>query len=243
MHETRAGAAAAAAAATKANAYSLPDLPYAYDALEPSIDAATMKFHHDKHHATYVAGINGKLDEKDQPPIADLMKIVRISASQNTHTNHTERTQAKDKGYNNAGGGVYNHDMFWQAMAPKGKGGAPSAALSAAIDKSFGSMDKMKEEWEALAAPASTFGSGWVWLYVKGKDLKLGNTPNQDNPLMKGANIEGIPILGIDVWEHAYYLKYQNRRPEYVKAFWDVVNWNQVSAWYDDALAGKAPQF
>ena len=104
----------------------------------------------DKHHATYVAGINGKLDEKDQPPIADLMKI------------------AKDKGYNNAGGGVYNHDMFWQAMAPKGKGGAPSAALSAAIDKSFGSMDKMKEEWEALAAPASTFGSGWVWLYVKG---------------------------------------------------------------------------
>ena len=111
---------------------------------------------------------------------------------------------AKDKGYNNAGGGVYNHDMFWQAMAPKGKGGAPSAALSAAIDKSFGSMDKMKEEWEALAAPASTFGSGWVWLYVKGKDLKLGNTPNQDNPLMKGANVEGIPILGIDVWEHAY---------------------------------------
>ena len=94
--------------------------------------------------------------------------------------------------------------MFWQAMAPKGKGGAPSAALAAAIDKSFGSMDKMKEEWEALAAPASTFGSGWVWLYVKGKDLKLGNTPNQDNPLMKGANIEGIPILGIDVWEHAY---------------------------------------
>ena len=144
------GTAAAAAAATKANAYSLPDLPYAYDALEPSIDAATMKFHHDKHHATYVAGINGKLDEKDQPPIADLMKI------------------AKDKGYNNAGGGVYNHDMFWQAMAPKGKGGAPSAALAAAIDKSFGSMDKMKEEWEALAAPASTFGSGWVWLYVKG---------------------------------------------------------------------------
>ena len=111
---------------------------------------------------------------------------------------------AKDKGYNNAGGGVYNHDMFWQAMAPKGKGGAPSAALAAAIDKSFGSMDKMKEEWEALAAPASTFGSGWVWLYVKGKDLKLGNTPNQDNPLMKGANIEGIPILGIDVWEHAF---------------------------------------
>ena len=243
MHETRAGAAAAAAAATKANAYSLPDLPYAYDALEPSIDAATMKFHHDKHHATYVAGINGKLDEKDQPPIADLMKIVRIPVSQNTHTNHTKRTQAKDKGYNNAGGGVYNHDMFWQAMAPKGKGGAPSAALAAAIDKSFGSMDKMKEEWEALAAPASTFGSGWVWLYVKGKDLKLGNTPNQDNPLMKGANIEGIPILGIDVWEHAYYLKYQNRRPEYVKAFWDVVNWNQVSKWYDDALAGKAPQF
>ena len=106
--------------------------------------------------------------------------------------------------------------MFWQAMAPKGKGGAPSAALAAAIDKSFGSMDKMKEEWEALAAPASTFGSGWVWLYVKGKDLKLGNTPNQDNPLMKGANIEGIPILGIDVWEHAFtsasQVAFDNRR-------------------------------
>ena len=119
--------AAAAAMASKASAYSLPDLPYAYEALEPSIDAATMKFHHDKHHATYIAGINGKLDEKDQPSIADLMK------------------DAKQKGFNNAGGGVYNHDMFWQAMAPKGKGGAPSAALSAAIDKSFGSMDKLKE--------------------------------------------------------------------------------------------------
>ena len=128
-------------------------------------------------------------------------------------------------------------------MAPKGKGGAPSAALSAAIDKSFGSMDKMKEEWEALAAPASTFGSGWVWLYVKGKDLKLGNTPNQDNPLMKGANVEGIPILGIDVWEHAYYLKYQNRRPEYIAAFYNVVNWAKVGEYYATAAAGKPIAF
>jgi Fe-Mn family superoxide dismutase len=219
------GTAAAAAAATKANAYSLPDLPYAYDALEPSIDAATMKFHHDKHHATYIAGINGKLDEKDQPPIAELMK------------------DAKAKGFNNAGGGVYNHDLFWKALAPAGKGGAPSKALAAAIDKKFGSLDKLKEEWAALGAPASTFGSGWVWLIVQGKDLAICNSPNQDNPLMKGAATEGIPILGLDVWEHAYYLKYQNRRPEYVAAFWDIVNWNQVNEWYDDALAGKAPQF
>ena len=209
-----------------AAAYSLPDLPYDYAALEPSIDAATMKFHHDKHHATYVAGINGKIDEKDQPSIRDLM------------------TDAKAKGFNNAGGGVYNHDLFWQALAPKGTGGAPSAALSAAIDKAFGSADAMKEKWGALAAPAVTFGSGWVWLVVDTKGgLSIGNTPNQDNPLMKGAATEGIPILGLDVWEHAYYLKYQNRRPEYVAAFWDVVNWNQVNAWYDAALQGKAPEF
>ena len=218
-------AAALSTVAAPALAYVLPDLPYDYAALEPSIDAATMKFHHDKHHATYVAGINGKIDEKDQPPIAELMK------------------DAKAKGFNNAGGGVYNHDLFWKAMAPAGTGGKPSAALAAAIDKKFGSMDKMKEEWAALAAPASTFGSGWVWLIVQGKDLAICNSPNQDNPLMKGAPTEGIPILGLDVWEHAYYLKYQNRRPEYISAFWDVVNWNQVNAWYDDALTGKAPQF
>jgi len=212
--------------APAALAYSLPDLPYDYAALEPSIDAATMKFHHDKHHATYVAGINGKIDEKDQPPIADLM------------------VDAKAKGFNNAGGGVYNHDLFWQAMAPAGKTGAPNAALAAAIDKAFGSSDALKEQWAALAAPASTFGSGWVWLVVdKSGGLKIGNTPNQDNPLMKGAATEGIPILGLDVWEHAYYLKYQNRRPEYIAAFWDVVNWNQVNVWYGDALNGKAPQF
>ena len=220
-----AAAALAAAAAGPAVAYVLPDLPYDYAALEPSIDAATMKFHHDKHHATYIAGINGKLDEKDQPPIAELMK------------------DAKAKGFNNAGGGVYNHDLFWKALAPAGKGGAPSKALAAAIDKKFGSLDKLKEEWAALGAPASTFGSGWVWLIVQGKDLAICNSPNQDNPLMKGAATEGIPILGLDVWEHAYYLKYQNRRPEYVAAFWDIVNWNQVNEWYDDALAGKAPQF
>ena len=167
----------------------------------------------------------------------------RARVPTNNDARHAERPQAKDKGYNNAGGGVYNHDLFWKALAPAGKGGAPSKALAAAIDKKFGSLDKLKEEWAALGAPASTFGSGWVWLIVQGKDLAICNSPNQDNPLMKGAATEGIPILGLDVWEHAYYLKYQNRRPEYVAAFWDIVNWNQVNEWYDDALAGKAPQF
>mmetsp|Transcript_23310 Transcript_23310/g.30222 ORF Transcript_23310/g.30222 Transcript_23310/m.30222 type:complete len:261 (+) Transcript_23310:41-823(+) len=221
---------ASAFVATIAQAYDLPDLPYPYEALEPSIDAATMKIHHDKHHATYVAGINGALEGKEQPPIADLM---------------TDAIKGGVKGIRNSGGGVYNHDLFWQVMAPKGKGGEPSKDLSTAIEKAFGSMDSFKEQWAAAAAPAARFGSGWVWLIVDGKkDLKITSTPNQDNPLMKGVEgDEGLPILGIDVWEHAYYLKYQNRRPEYVSAFWDVVNWNQVNSWYTDALNGKAPQF
>ncbi|KAJ8601287.1 hypothetical protein CTAYLR_007752 [Chrysophaeum taylorii] len=220
---------AATAVVASVYAYELPDLPYPYEALEPSIDAATMKIHHDKHHATYIAGINAALEGKDQPPIADLMKTA-ISGGV--------------KGVRNSGGGVYNHDFFWMVMAPKGDGGAPSEKLSAAIDKAFGSMDGLKEQWAAAATPAARFGSGWVWLIVDGNTLKITSTPNQDNPLMKGVEgTEGIPILGIDVWEHAYYLKYQNRRPEYVAAWWDVVNWDQVNAWYDDALAGKPPQF
>mmetsp|Transcript_17726 Transcript_17726/g.55523 ORF Transcript_17726/g.55523 Transcript_17726/m.55523 type:complete len:262 (-) Transcript_17726:330-1115(-) len=220
---------AAAMIATVATAYELPDLPYPYEALEPSIDAATMKIHHDKHHATYVAGLNAALEGKDQPPVAELMKGAIKSGV---------------KGIRNSGGGVYNHDFFWEVMAPKGDGGAPSEALSAAIDKSFGSMDKMKEEWAAAATPAARFGSGWVWLIVDGNTLKITSTPNQDNPLMDGVDADkGIPILGIDVWEHAYYLKYQNRRPEYVAAWWDVVNWNQVNTWYEGALAGKPPSF
>ncbi|KAJ1457676.1 Manganese/iron superoxide dismutase [Pelagophyceae sp. CCMP2097] len=216
--------------ATAVNAYTLPDLPYAYEALEPSIDAATMKFHHDKHHATYISGVNTALEGKEQPPLADLQKSAITGGV---------------KGVRNSGGGAYNHDLFWKAMAPKGQGGAPSAALAAAIDAGFGSMDSFKEKWAAAAAPGARFGSGWVWLIVKDDKVKLTSTNNQDNPLMDGLTDgeQGIPVLGLDVWEHAYYLKYQNRRPEYVAAFWDVVNWNQVNAWYADALKGKAPQF
>ena len=210
-----------------AQAYDLPDLPYAYDALEPSIDKATMEFHHDKHHLTYVTNINKAMEGKTQPPLVELQK-----------------TAIKDgAAFRNSGGGAYNHNFFWLEMAPTGKGGKPSEKLASAIDESFGSMDDFKAKFEAAGAPGARFGSGWVWLVVDGdKKLAITSTPNQDNPLMEGVDgTAGIPILGCDVWEHAYYLKYQYRRPDYIKAWWDVVNWDQVSAWYEDALGGTAP--
>lgn len=214
-----AGAAVVAAAApTVAGAYSVPDLEYPFEALEPYIDAPTMKIHHDKHHATYVANINKATEGKDEVPILDLM------------------ADALEAGpaYRNSGGGHYNHAFFWDEMAPpdKAKNTKPSAQLSELIDKSFGSMDEMKAKFEALAAPGATFGSGWVWVVVNqaGDKLDVINTANQDNPLMKGIKDEvSFPILGLDVWEHAYYLKYQNRRPEYVSNWWNVVNWDKVS--------------
>ena len=221
-----AGALSAALGANQAaEAYELPPLPYAYDALEPSIDKATMEFHHDKHHNTYVTNINKALEGKEQPSLLELQK-----------------TAIKDgAAFRNSGGGTYNHNFFWLEMAPTGTGGSPSEKLSAAIDESFGSMDEFKAKFEAAAAPGARFGSGWVWLVVADGKLAITSTPNQDNPLMEGVEgTPGIPILGIDVWEHAYYLKYQFRRPDYVSAWWDVVNWNQVNAWYEDALAGKA---
>ncbi|CAE7173829.1 sodA, partial [Symbiodinium pilosum] len=210
-----------------AHAYDLPDLPYAYDALEPSIDKATMEFHHDKHHLTYVTNINKALEGKTQPALVELQKsAIKDGAA-----------------FRNSGGGAYNHNFFWLEMAPTGTGGAPSEKLAAAIDEAFGSMDDFKAKFEAAGAPGARFGSGWVWLVVADdKKLAITSTPNQDNPLMEGVEgTAGIPILGCDVWEHAYYLKYQYRRPDYIKAWWDVVNWNQVSAWYEDALGGKAP--
>lgn len=200
-----------------AQAYFVPDLPYAYEALEPYIDAPTMKLHHDKHHATYVAGINKYTEGKDAVPILDLM------------------SDALEAGpLKNSGGGHYNHAFFWSEMAPpdKAKKSKVSDQLDGLIKESFGSMDEMKAKFEALAAPGATFGSGWVWVCVnkKGDKLEVVNTPNQVNPLMKGALDEVMfPILGIDVWEHAYYLNYQNRRPEYVSAWWNVVNWDKVS--------------
>merc|ERR1719507_2326813 len=225
-----AGALAAAfgLAPSPVEAYELPPLPYAYDALEPSIDKETMTFHHDKHHNTYVVNINKALEGKSQPPLVELQKTA------------IQRGPA----FRNSGGGVYNHDLFWLEMAPKGTGGEPSAKLAKAIDEAFGSMGDFKAKFEAAGAPGARFGSGWVWLVV-GKDNKLAitSTPNQDNPLMEGVEgVPGIPILGCDVWEHAYYLKYQYRRPDYIQAWWDVVNWNQVSSWYEDALGGKAPE-
>jgi superoxide dismutase, Fe-Mn family len=201
-----------------ANAYSVPDLPYPFEALEPHIDTPTMKIHHDKHHATYVANINKAMEGKEEKPILDLM----------------EDAIAAGPAVRNNGGGHYNHAFFWEEMAPPADAAKtkPSAQLEALINKSFGSMDEMKAQFEARAAPGALFGSGWVWVCVnkKGDELKLVGTPNQDNPLMKGVADEIMyPILGLDVWEHAYYLKYQNRRPEYVSNWWNVVNWDKVS--------------
>lgn len=233
------GAAVVAGAATamnpgNANAYSLPDLPYPFEALEPHIDAPTMKIHHDKHHATYVANINKATEGKDEKPILDLM----------------ENALAAGPGVRNSGGGHYNHAFFWEEMAPPSDAAKtkPSAQLEEMINKSFGSMDEMKAKFEAQAAPGAVFGSGWVWICVnkKGDELKLVGTPNQDNPLMKGVTDEVMfPILGLDVWEHAYYLKYQNRRPEYVSNWWNVVNWDKVSencAYVVDKHAGVPVQ-
>jgi Fe-Mn family superoxide dismutase len=208
---------AAIAAPAISNAYFVPDLPYPFEALEPYIDTPTMKIHHDKHHATYVANINKAREGKPEVPILDLM------------------ADALEAGpIRNSGGGHYNHAFFWEEMMPadKAKNTKPSDQLTALINKSFGSMDEMKAKFEAQAAPGAVFGSGWVWVAVNlaGDKLEIVGTPNQDNPLMKGVTSEVmLPILGLDVWEHAYYLKYQNRRPEYVSNWWNVVNWTKVS--------------
>jgi Fe-Mn family superoxide dismutase len=208
---------AAIAAPAISNAYFVPDLPYPFEALEPYIDAPTMKIHHDKHHATYVANINKAREGKPEVPILDLM------------------ADALEAGpIRNSGGGHYNHAFFWEEMMPadKAKNTKASDQLTALINKSFGSMDEMKAKFEAQAAPGAVFGSGWVWVAVNqaGDKLEIVGTPNQDNPLMKGVTSEVmLPILGLDVWEHAYYLKYQNRRPEYVSSWWNVVNWDKVS--------------
>jgi len=214
------GAALATVASVPAaaNAYAVPDLKYPFEALEPYIDAPTMKIHHDKHHATYVANINKATEGK---PDVDILEL---------QLNALEAGPA----VRNNGGGHYNHAFFWDEMAPpeEAKKTKPSAELEAMINKSFGSIDEMKSAFEARAAPGALFGSGWVWICVNaaGNELKLVGTPNQDNPLMKGVADEVMfPILGLDVWEHAYYLKYQNRRPEYVSNWWNVVNWDKVS--------------
>jgi len=202
--------------------FSVPPLPYAYDALEPTIDAATMKFHHDFHHQAYVTNLNKAMAGKDAASLVSLMP------------------QAKANKLNNAGGGHYNHCLFWNTMGPKA-GGAPSGTLAEKIDAAFGSFDEFKTQFGAAAA--GVFGSGWAWLAVaKDGSVKIVTTPNQDNPLMEGATESGlVPVLGLDVWEHAYYLKYQNRRPEYIAAWWNVVDWKKVGEYYDTYGAKGEP--
>ncbi|MBL6725138.1 MAG: superoxide dismutase [Rubripirellula sp.] len=199
-------------------AYSLPSLPYAHDALEPHVDARTMEIHHGKHHQAYITKVNDAIAGSDleSKSVEDLVSDLGSVP------------EAIRGAVRNNGGGHANHSLFWTVMGP-GKGGSPSGDLAAAIDNAFGSLDAMKEQFSAAAA--TRFGSGWAWLYVDAGTLKVGSTANQDSPLMgvEIAGIGGTPVLGLDVWEHAYYLNYQNRRPDYVTAFWNVVDWDAVA--------------
>jgi len=196
-------------------AYQVPPLPYDYDALEPHIDAQTMTLHHDKHHQAYVDKANDALagGPFDGKPIEEVI------------ANLGDVPEDKRGAVRNNGGGHLNHSLFWESMSPNG-GGAPDGDLGNAIDAAFGSFDAFKEQFEA--AGVARFGSGWAWLVVDGGTLKITSTANQDSPLTDGQT----PLLGNDVWEHAYYLKYQNRRPEYLKAWWNVVDWNKVAERY-----------
>ena len=193
-------------------AFELPQLPYAYDALEPHIDARTMEIHHSKHHNAYVTNLNAAIAGTDLEgkSIEDLMKNIDMN----------------NMAVRNNGGGHYNHTMFWEIMSPNG-GGLPTGELATAIDAAFGSFDAFKAEFSK--AGATRFGSGWAWLCVKDGKLEVCSTPNQDNPIMPGVACGGQPILGMDVWEHAYYLHYQNRRPDYMEAFFNVINWTEVA--------------
>jgi len=196
--------------------FKLPDLPYAYDALEPHIDARTMEIHHSKHHAGYTNKLNAAIEgtDLDDTSIEEILTNLDMS----------------NGAVRNNGGGFYNHRMFWEVMSPNG-GGEPSGDLAAAIDAEFGSFEDFKKSFSAAAA--TRFGSGWAWLCVhEGGKVEVCSTPNQDNPLMPGVACAGTPILGLDVWEHAYYLKFQNRRPDYIETFFNVINWDKVSENY-----------
>jgi len=197
-------------------AFELPKLPYAYDALEPHIDARTMEIHHTKHHNGYTTKLNAAIEgtNLEGKEIATIL----------------ENLDMNNSAVRNNGGGFYNHSLFWEIMSPNG-GGNPSGELADAITDAFGSFEAFKEKFSAAAG--TRFGSGWAWLCVhKGGKLEICSTPNQDNPLMPETGCEGAPILGLDVWEHAYYLNYQNRRPDYVKAFFNVINWDKVTEYY-----------
>ena len=193
-------------------AFELPNLPYAHDALEPHIDARTMEIHHGKHHAGYTSKLNAAIEGTDLAG-KDIDTLLR---------DHSDNGAVR-----NNGGGLWNHTLFWNSMSPNG-GGAPDGALGAAIARDFGSFENFKDEFSKAAA--TRFGSGWAWLCEKGGKLEVCSSANQDNPLMPGVGCGGNPILGLDVWEHAYYLNYQNRRPDYINAFFNVVDWNAVGA-------------
>ncbi|WPQ64503.1 superoxide dismutase [Chitinophaga sancti] len=200
-------------------AFTLPSLPYATDALEPNIDKQTMEIHHGKHHQAYVDNLNKAIagTENENKSLEELVAIAGTLSP----------------AIRNNGGGHWNHSFFWTILGPNA-GGEPTGKLADAIKSTFGSFEEFKEKFNT--AGATRFGSGWAWLLVNGGKLEISSTPNQDNPLMDVAEVKGTPILGVDVWEHAYYLKYQNRRPEYLKAFWNVVNWDAVSKRYEAAL-------
>jgi len=198
--------------------FELPALPYAHDALEPYVDKMTMEIHHSKHHNGYVTNLNNAVEGTDLAgkTLEDLLKNVsRLPGA-----------------VRNNGGGHFNHSLFWTVMK-KGGGGRPEGDLGKAISDAFGSFDQFKEQFSK--AGAARFGSGWAWLVVQGGKLAVGSTPNQDNPLMDVSDIKGTPILGLDVWEHAYYLKYQNKRPDYIQNWWNVVNWEEVSKRFKEA--------
>ena len=200
-------------------AFTLPNLPYAFNALEPHVDARTMEIHHGKHHQAYVTNLNNAIagGEAEKMTIEDICKNISKFAP----------------AVRNNGGGHYNHSMFWQLMKAGG-GGQPSGALGDAINSSFGTFDEFKTKF--ANAGVTRFGSGWAWLVVGAdKKLAIGSTPNQDNPLMDVSDLKGAPVLGCDVWEHAYYLNYQNRRPDYIAAWWNVVNWDEAARRFAEA--------
>jgi Fe-Mn family superoxide dismutase len=200
-------------------AFELPKLKYAFDALEPHIDARTMEIHHDKHHAGYTSKLNDAIAGTDNEG--------------KTIENILENLDKSNAALRNNGGGYYNHDLYWEIMSPNG-GGKPEGELAKAIDAAYGSFDSFKDEFSK--AGAGQFGSGWAWLCAqKNGKVEICSTPNQDNPLMPGVGCGGTPVLGMDVWEHAYYLNYQNRRPDYINAFFKVIDWKEVAAKYANA--------
>lgn len=198
--------------------FTLPDLPYAHEALEPYIDTMTMEIHHGKHHAAYVTNLNKAVTgtEWESKPLEDILgNVSKLPIA-----------------VRNNGGGHYNHSLFWKWMKPQG-GGVPSGELAEAMNRDFASFDKFKEQF--TGAGMTRFGSGWAWLIAQHGKLVISSTANQDNPLMDDAEVRGVPILGLDVWEHAYYLKYQNRRAEYITAWWNIVNWDEVAKLFSAA--------